>query len=173
MTYARLSTIVGFILLGLFSRFLPHPPNFTALNSIALFGACFLGSSTLSLLAVLTVMLITDLSFGFHLSMPFVYLSYVVMIFMGDRCIKGKSIRCIPFYLILSSLIFFACTNFGVWLVDPFYPKTLVGLGICYLAAIPFLVNQIVGDLFYGIALFGCFNLAERFVPAIRTPKPM
>src|SRR5437879_2486750 len=142
MNQSRLFAILGFILLGVLSRFLPHPPNFTALNSLALFGACFLGSLSLSLLTVFTAMIIT-------------YLSFALIVLMGHWLLKEKSLRRAPiFYFILSSLIFFVVSNFGVWVTDPFYPKTLTGLGLCYLSALPFLANQILGDLSYGVVMF-------------------
>ena len=69
---------------------------------------------------------------------------------------------------IVSSVLFFAITNFGVWLFSGFYPRTLAGLEACYVAAIPFFQNTIAGDLFFSGLLFGGFALVERLVPAIR-----
>lgn len=168
MNHSRLFVILGLTLIGIFSRFLPHPPNFTALNSIALFGSCLLGNLSLSLFTVLSVMLITDFIIGFHSSIPFVYLSFALIMFLGHRYSMYKTMRHLPLYSILSSLIFFVISNIGAWLTDPTYSKTLSGLGLCYLAAIPFLANQIFGDLFYGIIIFGCFAFIEQYVPYVR-----
>lgn len=171
MNYPRLTAILGFIILGIFSRFLPHPPNFTALNSIALFGACFLGGLNFSLLAVFSVMLFSDLVFGIHPTMLFVYFSYAIIAFMGHVCLKKQSLYSSPLYLVISSLIFFVVSNFGSWLTDPFYSKTLAGLSFCYLSALPFLANQIAGDLCYGAILVLSFIFAERFVPSVTGTK--
>lgn len=160
----RLFTILGFIVLGIFSRFLPHPPNFTALNSIALFGAYFLGGVNLSILTVFSVMLATDLVIGFHPGMLFVYFSYMLIVFMGHFCLRKKTLLFAPLYLVISSFIFFLFSNLGSWLTDPFYAKTSAGLGLCYLAAIPFLATQVAGDLFYGALLVLCGIFAERFI---------
>jgi hypothetical protein len=165
--YPRLSAILGFIVLGILSRFLPHPPNFTALNSIALFGACFLGGLNFSLLTVFIVMLISDLVFGVHPTMLFVYFSYTLIVFMGHLCLKKKSLHYSPLYLVFSSLIFFVVSNMGSWLTDPFYSKTFAGLSFCYLSALPFLANQVAGDLCYGAILVFSFTLAERFAPSV------
>jgi hypothetical protein len=65
-------------------------------------------------------------------------------------------------------VLFFAVTNFGVWLVSGMYGHTLQGLAACYVAAIPFLQNTIAGDLFYATLLFGGFRIAELLVPRLR-----
>ena len=69
---------------------------------------------------------------------------------------------------IASSVLFFAITNFGMWLFSGFYPRTLAGLETCFIAAIPFFQNTLAGDLFYAALLFGGFAVAERLLPQIR-----
>jgi len=54
-----------------------------------------------------------------------------------------------------ASILFFVVTNFGVWALDSLYPRTLEGLVICYVAAIPFFANTLAGTLFYTAVLFG------------------
>ena len=58
-------------------------------------------------------------------------------------------------------MLFFGLSNFGVWMTDSFYPKTLQGLGLCYVAAIPFFVNQVLGDLAYATVLFGFMSFVK------------
>ncbi|HEY4832185.1 MAG TPA: DUF6580 family putative transport protein [Waddliaceae bacterium] len=149
MYTSRILAILGFIFLGIASRLVPHPPNFTAINAVALLGVCSLGSLWLSLLTVFIIMFLTDLILGLHCSLLFVYLSYGLVTLMGHWVSSKKSLLHNALLLIFSSLVFFLITNFGVWLTCSIYPKTLPGLGICYLAAIPFLANQIVGNFFY------------------------
>ena len=76
---------------------------------------------------------------------------------------------------IASSILFFVITNFGMWLFSGIYPRTLVGLEACYVAAIPFFQNTVAGDLFYAALLFGGFRLAEHLAPQLRegrAPQP-
>ena len=70
---------------------------------------------------------------------------------------------------ILTSLVFFLITNFGMWLFSGFYPITYAGLVACYTAAIPFFQNTIAGDLFYVVLLFGGFRVAELMLPQLRS----
>jgi len=48
------------------------------------------------------------------------------------------------------------------------YPKTTAGLLACYVAAIPFFQNTLLGDALYTAALFGGFALAEKRFPILR-----
>jgi hypothetical protein len=80
-----------------------------------------------------------------------------------------KTIVTITGAAILTSLIFFVVSDFGIWLTGDMYPRTLAGLVACYTAALPFLRNQMVGDLFYTAVLFGGFALLESRFPVLRS----
>ncbi|MBI1884495.1 MAG: hypothetical protein HYS08_09880, partial [Chlamydiae bacterium] len=56
----------------------------------------------------------------------------------------------------------------SVWLGGRLYPKTLSGLETCFIAAIPFFRNTLLGDLFYVTILFGAFALAEKKFPTLK-----
>ena len=86
----------------------------------------------------------------------------------GWAVAKRKTVLTIAAGAIASSILFFAVTNFGVWLVMDYYPKTAAGLAACYVAAIPFFQNTLASDLFYAGLLFGGFALAERSFPMLR-----
>tara|TARA_B100000513_G_C11757642_1_gene136422 strand:- start:242 stop:502 length:261 start_codon:yes stop_codon:yes gene_type:complete len=62
--------------------------------------------------------------------------------------------------ILISSLIFFVVSNFGVWIIG--YPKTLEGFITCYIAAIPFFGWTIAGDLFYSFSAKLSLNFFER-----------
>ena len=64
------------------------------------------------------------------------------------------------------SLIFFATTNFAVWVFSDMYPLTWQGLVQCYVTALPFLDKTVLGDLFWTAVLFGGAWLAQH-VPAL------
>ena len=54
------------------------------------------------------------------------------------------------FYSLLGSLIFFIISNLGVWLFSTLYNKNFSGLIECYIMAIPFFHNTLLGTIFYG-----------------------
>ena len=53
------------------------------------------------------------------------------------------------------SLVFYFVSNWGWWQFSNFYPPTVEGLLACLIAGLPFLVNTVVGDLCFNVALFG------------------
>jgi hypothetical protein len=61
-------------------------------------------------------------------------------------------------------------TNFGVWAIDNLYPKTTAGLVDCYVAAIPFFRNMLLGDLLYSALLFGALAFVENCFVRLREP---
>jgi hypothetical protein len=65
---------------------------------------------------------------------------------------------------IMASLVFFLLTNFAVWILTPWYAKTFIGLVQCYLMAIPFLRNTLLGDLSYVIIFFGAYEIVRFLV---------
>jgi hypothetical protein len=67
-----------------------------------------------------------------------------------------------------SSALFYAVTNFGVWLTLGTYPHSVAGFLACYVAAIPYFRNTLAGDLFYSALLFGGFALLQRGIPALQ-----
>lgn len=68
-----------------------------------------------------------------------------------------------------ASLLFFVITNFGVWISGELYPRTAEGLSQCYIMALPFLKNQVAGDLFFTAAIgLVARALAERRETAAR-----
>lgn len=165
MTHSRLLIILGLILFGIFSRLFPHPPNCTAINAIALLSTSTTGSLSVTFLIVFTSMFFSDLVFGLHHSLFYVYFSLGLTVLMGYWLKKQhtnvgfKISAC----LIGSSLLFFTISNFGVWITGDLYPKTGEGLVACYIAALPFLRNQILGDFLYSSILFGSFACVRYF----------
>ena len=135
-----------FVLLAVFVRLAPHPPNFTPITALALFGATTFSIRILGTLLPLIAMAISDLYLGFYSISIWVYSSFIAISLLGHywKTIKTKNI-------LLSSLLFFVVTNFGVWLTG--YPKTIEGFVLCYTLAIPFFINAIAGDLFFSYIL--------------------
>ena len=168
---SRLLAILFAILAAAFLRLVPHPPNFGPVGALALFSGAMLGRRWLAFVAPIGALLLSDLALGFYPELLFVYASVVAIVAIGWLVAKRKSALTIAVAAIASSILFFAVTNFGVWLMMDYYPKTLTGLAACYVAAIPFFQNTLASDLFYAALLFGGFALAERALPALREPR--
>jgi hypothetical protein len=159
------------ILAAALSRLLPHPANFTPIAAIALAGGVYF-DKRFALAVPLGALIVSDIFIGFHSTILFVYGSFVLIGLIGLWLKSHKKPLPILGTAIVSSIIFFIITNFGVWLTGGgwFYPKTWQGLIECYIMAVPFLRNTLAGDLIYTGVLFGLFELAE-YMFSIRERK--
>ena len=147
--------VLAFVLLAVVVRLVPHPPNFTPITALALFGATTFRNRFLGTLLPLIAMAISDIYLGFYSISIWVYSSFLIISLLGHylKKINTKGI-------LISSLIFFLVTNFGVWLSG--YPLTIEGLLLCYTMAIPFFINSIAGDLFFSYVLKYSFKFTEN-----------
>tara|TARA_X000000368_G_scaffold395678_1_gene363312 strand:- start:77 stop:559 length:483 start_codon:yes stop_codon:yes gene_type:complete len=138
--------LISIILFAIFSRFIPHPPNFTPITAIALLSSKGFTNRWIILLIPMISLFISDLFLGLHDSIPFVYGAFILITLLGISAEKIKIST-----VLMSSTIFFLVSNFGVWFYN--YPITLDGLISCYALAIPFFLNTILGDLFYSVIM--------------------
>jgi hypothetical protein len=140
---------------------------------MALFSGAYLGRrGAIAFLAPLGALFLSDLVLGFYHGMATVYFSVALIVVLGWLTLQRVSPLRVGGAALLSSVLFFVITNFGMWLSSGFYPHTLAGLETCFVAAIPFFQNTVAGDLFYATLLFGGFKVAELLVPKLRAGAP-
>lgn len=153
------------ILMAVVMRFLPHMPNMAPIAAMALFGGVYFNKKYAFLIPV-GVMFLSDIFLGFHNTMPFVYGSFLLTGIIGIVLKKHNNFKWIIGGTLLSSVLFFIITNFGVWAMNMgnMYAKNLTGLVQCYLMAIPFFRNTLMGDLFYTGMMFGGYKMAVKIV---------
>ena len=150
-----------FTVLGVISRLAPHMPNMTAVGAIALFTGAKFGVKK-SLIVLFTTMLIADSIKGLHSVMWATYGALIIGMLIGKYIATKKQVGWIIGGTFLFSIVFFVVTNFAVWLAPNYmYEKTISGLMQCYIMAIPFFRNALVGDLMYSGIFFGGFALVK------------
>jgi hypothetical protein len=172
MNHSRLIALVGAILAAAALRLVPHPANFSPIDAMALFSGAYLGRRALAFVAPLGALLLSDLVLGFYHGQATVYFSVALIVLVGTVALRRRSALRIGAAAVVSSILFFAITNFGMWLFSGIYPRTVTGLEACFVAAIPFFQNTIAGDLFFATLLFGAFRAIELLVPGVRTGGP-
>ena len=146
------------ILVLALSRLIPHPPNFSPVTAIALFGGLNFSDKRIAVSIPLIVLFLSDLILGISVINLFVYTGFSIIVFLGTK------IKSIKFgNIILSSFIFFLISNFGVWIIG--YPKNIEGLILCYTMAIPFFGYSIAGDLFFGYLFKFSFGKITSILP--------
>jgi hypothetical protein len=140
------------------TRFLPHPPNFTAVGSTAFYGGRYLTGNWKYMLPIVA-MLISDFLLGWHKTIFFVYAALLFNVWLGSRVARQPKWYNIFGGAAITSVVFYLVTNLGVWLTGTWYPHTLAGLISCYTMAIPFAKWTLAGDLSYTVILFGVTEL--------------
>lgn len=151
----EIRVVFGLVVVALLTRLLPHPPNFAPITSIALFTGFHFVNKRLALFIPLICMFLTDLILGVHSLMPIIYLSFVLISMIG---LKAKSLSLGT--VLSASSLFFIVSNLGVWYF--YYPLTWAGLSSCFILAIPFFINALMGDLFYTSVLQFSFNKLKQ-----------
>lgn len=153
----------GILILAILSRFLPHPPNFTPILAIALFGGAIFKNKKLALALPLVAVFLSDLVLGLHESMIAVYLCLGLFMYFGTK-INRKSGKQVITYSLISAIIFFFVTNFSVWAFTAMYDKSFTGLLESYSLGLPFFRWTAISSLIYSGALFGVYNLSEKYI---------
>ena len=168
MSKPRFWVLVGMILAAAATRLIPHPPNAASIAAVALFGGAYLADKRLAFLVPIAALFLSDLVLGLYGHMEVVYAAFALVVCIGLLLRRRRTPLAIGGAALASSILFFVVTNFGVWLFGSLYPKTMAGFFACYVAAIPFFQNTLLGDALYTVALFGGFALAEKRWPALR-----
>ncbi|MFM2392410.1 MAG: hypothetical protein RLZZ546_387 [Bacteroidota bacterium] len=159
------------ILFAILSRIIPHPPNFAPFGAIALFGAAFFANRFIAFIVPIISIYVSGLlinnlffknlypsftwfdeniiwqSFAYILTVGFAILLFRKSVSMNKIALGGFS----------AAIIFYLITNFGFWSSGLLWPVSPSGLFQCYIAGLPFLTYQILGDLTYSISMFAAY----------------
>ena len=143
--------LVFFAILLASSRLIPHPPNFTPIIASALLAPLLIKDRLFGICIPLLAMFFSDIIIGFH---PYQFVVYSTLLIISLLAPMKKNFIYIGASAILSSVWFFVVTNFSVWIIWDFYPKTLEGLLLCYTLAIPFFKNTLISTILFTGILF-------------------
>lgn len=153
------------ILVGMVGRLVPHIANVTPLTSMSLLAGAML-SRKQSLLVILVTMLFSDIAIGLLFHYPlfgawsiFTYSGFALITVFGSRLTLQTKVMNAIGMLVISTLFFWIWTNFGAWLLSGMYPRTISGFWTCYVMALPFLRNALIGSLIWFVVLFSCFRM--------------
>lgn len=157
----RILLLVVLLALGIASRFLPHPPDATALTAVLFASALYLGPRMTVALALL-LLLLSDVFFGtYELPvMASVYGSCLLIGGIGMAFARVHAWGARILVLASASFVFFLITNAAIWYFTPWYPKDMDGLMLSYTLGLPFLKNMLIADFLYTPALLGALAIA-------------
>ncbi|MBK8555036.1 MAG: hypothetical protein IPL65_04345 [Lewinellaceae bacterium] len=137
----KLRVVFLFILFAALSRLLPHPPNFTPIAAMGLFGAAYLQRSWMAYVVPFVALFLSDLYLnnvvyadlfdGFTwFSSVGIYLSFALVIALSRMILHGNvTAGRVLGSSVLASVVFFLLTNFQSWLTFPFTQNVLRAAG--------------------------------------------
>ncbi len=140
----QIYVFLGILTALAFSRFIPHPPNFTSLLALSFYVPTLLGLRYLP--AWLISFAITDFIIGYHNGTFFTWGSVFLIGLISQFFAKTLIFRMSG--ALIGAFIFYIITNFGVW-VSGMYGLTLSGLVTCYTLAIPFFAYSIISTIIF------------------------
>jgi hypothetical protein len=158
-----------FVLAAILLRLLPHPWNITPLGAMFLFSGATFRSKTQSLAVPLAALLLSDYavihfvySGNYGWFSPYTWGGFVIAGLIGWMLRPKITWARVAITSISGSVAFFIISNFGVWVAGKLYPVSISGLTECYVAALPFFRNSILGDLAYTALMFGSYHLLRH-----------
>jgi hypothetical protein len=155
-----------------FSDGLSTMANFSPLGAMALFGgACFNSRWKAALLPVGTLFLSdvilqqtiyakysNGLLYG---GWMWVYGAFLLMVIAGRLILRQLMASHFILSVIVTVLIHWLVTDFGVWMGSKVYAQNLGGYINCLIVAIPFELRFLTGTLVYGAVLCGGISLLQ------------
>ncbi len=174
-TSSSILTALAFALVILTYRLLPGGNNFSPVGAIAMLGGSLLASRLGSIATPLLALFVSDLILSttlyanYNMFAPGIfavllsrYACYALYPLMGRLiAARGRRIEHLLFACLAGSLMFFFVTNFVTFLV--FNPKTWTSFLDCYLSALPFYRNLLIGDVLFTGLFYGAWRLVEIF----------
>lgn len=177
----RFSVLTTIILLGAFSRMIPHPVNFTPIGAMVLFGAAHFSKKWQIFLIPIIATWLSDLFINnviykqyytsftwFYEGFSWLYLSYLLIALFSIQILKKVRIERVLIGALGSTLIFFLLSNVGCFIGNTYYAQNFSGLITCYAAGLPFILGTLSGNIFYSIIFFGVFHIAQSKFPALK-----
>ena len=158
-----------YVLAALLLRLLPHPWNVTPLGAMFLFSGATFRSKVESLVVPLAALLLSDYAVIHFLYQgryawfsPYTWAGFLLVGLVG-WALRGRMtwVR-VGAASLAGSVTFFVLSNFGVWAGGKLYAPTPGGLADCYVAALPFFRNSLLGDFAYTALMFGSYFLLRR-----------
>lgn len=144
--------IVFFVAILALTRIIPHPPNFTPILASAIIAPLLIRDRLFGMAIPIFAMFLSDIIIGFH---PYQFVIYSSLLLIALVSPMHKNYFGLGLMAIGGSVFFFITSNFAVWIIWDYYPKTIDGLINCYTLAIPFFKNTLISTcLFTALFIF-------------------
>lgn len=140
-----------------------YPWNFSPAFAVCLFGGAVFRSRLMAIVLPLGTFLLSDLGvwaltgrvdWAFYPWQFAVYVSIAVCAVLGTILKNDRRLLRLAGTGLAGCTAFFVLTNLAVWGLSGTYPQTPTGLLECYIAALPYYRNSLLGTAFFSAILF-------------------
>lgn len=142
-TTFNFSVLIMILSFFIILRILPHPFNFTFIQSLSFYIPYIFGRKFIFL--PLVGFVITDLILGFHSTIFFTWISILLISYFGicniQNIFKRVSLG------LCSIFLFYLISNFGVWITN--HNPNASGLWDTYYLGLPFLKSSLMANIFF------------------------
>tara|TARA_B100001250_G_scaffold363257_1_gene342499 strand:- start:404 stop:925 length:522 start_codon:yes stop_codon:yes gene_type:complete len=152
---------IFFIFILALFRIIPHPNNFTPIIASAIMAPLLLKDRFFGMLIPIFAMFISDIIIGFH---PYQFVVYSTLLSISLISPMSKNYLMFGIFALGGSVWFYITTNFAVWIVWDYYPKTINGLIFCYTSALPFFKNTLISSLLFT----GLLTISSKYLEIIQ-----
>lgn len=133
--------IITITSLVFFTRFVPHPPNFSAIIAMVFYISIFFEKK--SIIILLISFIITDLVLGFYKGIYLTWFSIILIGLLAEKFKKNSTSRI--FGSFLSVILFSLITNLGIFFLNTHGTEN--NLYQILIEALPFLVSSAVSTI--------------------------
>ena len=144
--YNKFFYLLFFVTILALTRIIPHPPNFTPILASAIIAPLLIRDRLFGMAIPIFAMFISDIIIGFH---PYQFVIYSTILLIALVSPMRKNYFGLGLMAIGGSVFFFITSNFAVWIIWDYYPKTIDGLINCYTLAIPFFKNTLISTFLF------------------------
>jgi hypothetical protein len=158
--------------------------NFTPIGAMAMFGGAYFSQRWKSFAFPLLTLFLGDVIIhtviydGLYEGRPLIYLAFSVIVLTGIILIKKVTVKNIALASLCSTLSFWLIADFAVWMGGGIDIRTQLplsrdfnGLLQCYWQGYPYMINFLLGTLFYSAIMFGLFEWMQKRFPVLQTVR--
>lgn len=176
--YLAIALITLVVLLG---KLIPHLPNFSPMQSMALLGGAYITRKYLAYILPIVLIYVTDfvlnntiyrIYYPDHEGLVFfsdymlvVLPSILLIVALGQFFLKRFKTEKLILTALAGSVLFFLITNFGAWISPTsIYSKNIAGLLQSYIAGIPFFRASVLSTLLFTLLSFGGIEVLANYL---------
>lgn len=173
--------ILVLMAIGAFARLVPHMPNFTPTEGLAIFGAAYFANKYWAVISTVVMLYFSDLVINntvarsffteqegfiwFSSYMFFNLMAIMLTVIVTSKLLKKVSVGALIGSVLISSVLFFLVSNFGAWAEGTIpYTKDFNGLMAAFAAGVPFYYPSLISTLLFTTILFGSFEVFKLLI---------